>query len=125
VILLETSALIENLRASGRKDIKARVQAAILSTDAALCEPVLLELWAGAIGKKDAKVISAFEDALPTLECDTEVWQLAKKHAREFRAMGLTFSNVDILIFSIAVRHNAHIVAVDKAFAQMREALSL
>lgn len=123
MILLETSALIENLRAGGRKDIKARVQAAILSTDAALCEPVLLELWAGAIGRKDAKVIRAFEDALPILECDKEVWRLAKEHARKFRANGLTFLNVDILIFSIAVRHNARIVAVDKAFGQMRQAV--
>jgi predicted nucleic acid-binding protein len=123
VILLESSAFIENLRENGRRDIKGRVKAALLASRAVLCEPVLLELWAGCSGKKEAKALKAFEATLPILACDSLAWQLAKEHTQIFRAQGLTFSNFDILIFSIAFRHGAGIIAVDKAYAKMRDAL--
>ncbi len=123
MILLESSAFIENLRENGRRDIKARVKAALLNSKAALCEPVLLELWGGCKAGKEAKVLKAFESTLPMLECDALVWHHARNNARLFRAKGFTFSNFDILIFSIALRHNAGIIAVDKAYAQMRDTL--
>jgi len=123
VILLESSAFIENLRAGGRRDIKARVKAALLASKAVLCEPVMLELWAGCKAGKEAKVLRQFESTLPSLPCDAEAWQLARRNAILFRSRGLTFSNFDILIFSIALRHNAGIIAVDKAYAKMRDAV--
>ena len=121
MILLESSAFIENLRANGRRDIKARVKAAILASRACLCEPVMLELWAGCRAGKEAKALKQFESTLPFLECDTATWRLARENARLFRAKGLTCSNFDILIFSIAVRHNAGLIAVDKIYAKMRD----
>lgn len=120
MILLESSAYIENLRKGGRQDIKARVRAALLASKAAMCEPVLLELWAGCRGA-EAAVLKSFESTLPKLECDAEVWRLARENAVLFRSKGQTFSNLDILIFSIALRHNAGIIVVDKAFAKMRD----
>lgn len=123
MILLESSAYIENLRKNGRRDIKARVQAALLASEAALCEPVLLELRGGCRAGKDSKALQAFESTLPLLPCDEIVWQYAKENARLFRSKGFTFSNFDILIFSIALRHNAGIIAVDKAYLKMRDVL--
>lgn len=123
MILLETSAFVENFREKGRKDIKARVAAALLSGAAVLCEPVLLELWSGAVGKKDSSLLKDFEETLPVLECNQAIWQLSKKYAVLFRSKGLTVTNMDLLIFTIAVYHGASIIAVDRAFAKMRDAL--
>lgn len=49
--------------------------------------------------------------------------RLARVIAIFFRSQGLTFSNFDILIFSTALRHNAGLIAVDKAYQKMRDAM--
>lgn len=121
MILLESSALIEAFRKKGRADIRARVQAALLSNAAAICDPVLLELYAGAAGRKELDMISDYEKNLPVLQCDGRVWDLARDYARLFRSNGKTFSNFDILIFALARRHNAGIIAMDRAFKKMYE----
>ena len=123
MILLESSALIESFRKKGRGDIRARVQAALLSNSAAVCDPVLLELYAGAAGRKDIDMIGDYEKHLPVLPCDDKVWKLAREYARLFRSSGKTFSNFDILIFALAKRHNAGIIAMDQAFKKMNELL--
>jgi len=120
VILLESSALIESFRKNARKDIIARVRNAIINGEAAVCEPILLELWAGASGLSEKKKIQEISETLAILECDAMVWSLARQNAKLFRAKGQTFSNFDILIFSLALRHEAGIIAVDKAYAKMR-----
>lgn len=124
MILLESSALIESFRRSARKDFLARVRNAIVSGRAVVCEPVLLELWAGASGHSEKKKIEEIQSLLPSLECDALAWRIARENAILFRSKGLTFSNFDILIFSIALRHNAGIIAVDKAYANMRDIVS-
>ncbi len=121
MILLESSALIESFRKKGRADIRARVQAALLSNVAAVCDPVLLELYAGAAGKKELEMIREYEQNLPVLACDSEVWISAREYARLFRSRGKTFSNFDILIFALVKRHNAGIIAMDRAFRKMHE----
>jgi predicted nucleic acid-binding protein len=124
VILLESSALIESFRKNARKDILARVRHAVVTGQAAVCEPVLLELWAGASGASEKKKIREISDLLPSLDCDAEAWRMARQNAILFRSKGGTFSNFDILIFSIALRHNAGIIAMDKAYAKMRNILN-
>lgn len=119
MILLESSALIESFRKKGRADIRARVQAALLSNSAAMCDPVLLELFAGAKGEKELALLRDYELHLPVLPCDNEAWALARSLAQNFRRQGKSFSNLDILIFAIARRHSAGIIAMDRAFQQM------
>ncbi len=121
MILLESSALIEAFRKKGRADIRARVQAALLSNAAAVCDPVLLELYAGAAGRKELDMIGEYEKNLPILPCDDKVWSLARDYARLFRSGGKTFSNFDILIFALAKRHEAGLIAMDRAFRKMHE----
>jgi|GEM_PF-2862918 len=124
MILLESSALIESFRRKGRADIRARVQAALLSNAAAVCDPVLLELYAGAAGRKDLDMIGDYEKNLPILPCDDKVWSLAREYARLFRSRGKTFSNFDILIFALARRHQAGLISMDRAFKKMHELVS-
>ena len=72
-----------------------------MSNAAAVCDPVLLELYAGAAGRKDLDMIGDYEKNLPVLPCDDKVWNLAKEYACLFRSSGKTFSNFDILIFAL------------------------
>lgn len=75
MILLESSALIESFRRNGRKDILARVRNAVVTGVAALCEPVMLELWAGAKGRLEKIKIQEMQNLLPMLECDAGGWR--------------------------------------------------
>ena len=123
MILLETSALIEAWRRNGRGDAKARVESALRSGRAALCQPVVLELSAGLKKPEDFKLLQDYLEVLPLLPITDAVWQLAATRARLFRANGLTVSNFDTLIFETAEHHNANIVTMDRHFAQMRDVL--
>ena len=123
MILLETSALIEAWRRNGRGDAKARVESALRSGRAALCQPVVLELSAGLKKSEELKLLQDYLEVLPLLPITNEVWQLAATRARLFRANGLTVSNFDTLIFATAEHHNANIVTMDRHFAQMRDVL--
>ena len=123
MILLETSALIEAWRKNGRADAKARVESALRSGRAALCQPVVLELSAGLRKPEEFKLLQDYLEVLPLLPVSDAVWQLAAKRGRLFRASGLTVSNFDTLIFATAEHHNANIVTIDRHFAQMREVL--
>ncbi len=123
MILLETSALIEAWRKNGRADAKARVESALRSGKAALCPPVVLELRAGLRRVEEFQLLEDYLEVVELLEVDTAVWNLAGERTRFFRERGLTVSNFDTLIFSVAERHNADIVTVDRHFAMMREAL--
>ncbi|AFM14458.1 PIN domain-containing protein [Turneriella parva] len=123
MILLETSALIEAWRKHGRGDAKARVESALRSGRAALCQPVVLELSAGLKKSEEFKLLQDYLEVLPLLPITDEVWQLAATRARLFRANGLTVSNFDTLIFATAEYHNCHIVTVDRHFARMRDML--
>lgn len=123
MILLETSALIEACRKNGRTDAKARVESALRSGKAALCQPVLLELRAGLKHQQEFDLIDEYQEVLPLLPVTDEVWDLAGVRARLFRESGITVSNFDILIFALAEHHNANIVTIDRHFALMRDAL--
>ncbi len=123
MILLETSALIEAWRKNGGGDAKARVESALRSGKAALCQPVVLELSAGLRKNEEFKLLQDYLDVLPLLPITDEVWQLAASRARLFRTNGLTVSNFDTLIFATAEHHNANIVTIDLHFAQMRDIL--
>lgn len=123
MILLETSVLIEAWRKNGRGDAKARVESALRSGRAALCQPVVLELSAGLKKSEEFKLLQDYLEVLPLLPITNEVWQLAATRARLFRTNGLTVSNCDTLIFATAEHHNADIVTIDRHFAQMRDVL--
>ena len=123
MILLETSALIEAWRKNGRGDAKARVESALRSGKAALCQPVILELSAGLKKPEEFKLLQDYLDVLPLLPITDEVWHLAANRARLFRTKGLTVSNFDTLIFATAEHHDANIVTIDRHFAQMRDVL--
>ena len=78
---------------------------------------VQLELWNGARGQREQKVLRAFAEALPNLPIDEQTWEASYELARLARARGVTVPATDIVIAACAVRHGAAIESADSDFA--------
>ena len=116
MILVDTSSWIHMLRPGGDPSVRARVEAALASGQARWCPPVQLELWNGARGDHERKVLRAFARTLPELPIDDEVWKAAYALARRARARGVTVPTVDIIIAACALRHGTALESSDADF---------
>ena len=70
------------LRPGGDPTVRTRVEAALTTGQACWCPLVQLELWNGASGQQEQKVLRDFARTLPELPIDEEVWQAACDLAR-------------------------------------------
>ena len=93
------------LRPGGDPTVRARVEAALTTGQARWCPLVQLELWNGARGQRERKVLREFVRTLPELPIDDEVWRVACDLARRSRDRGITVPATDIVIAACAVRH--------------------
>jgi predicted nucleic acid-binding protein len=121
MVLIDTSAWIHFLRTDGAPDVRARVEAALRSGEACWCAIVRLELWNGAGGDKEKKILRQFESRIPSLEIDAAVWDHACDLARRCRAAGVTVPAVDIAIAACARCHGATLEHADGDFAQIAD----
>lgn len=104
------------LRPDGDRQVRKNVEAALVSGEACWCEMVQLELWNGARGDQEKRVLRDFSRVLPELPISREVWQRAFDLARRARAQGLTVPTTDIVIAACARHHGADMEAADKDF---------
>ena len=116
MLLVDTSAWIHFLRPDGDRGVRARVEAALRAGTACWCPLVRLELWNGAGGERERKVIREFERLIQELEIDTEVWSVPCELARRCRAAGVTVPATDILIAACARRHGTGMEHADADF---------
>jgi len=116
VILVDTSSWIHLLRPHGDPAVRARVEAALTSGQACWCPVVQLELWNGARGGRERKVLRRFADTLPELPIEGEIWQVAYELAARSRSRGITVPVTDILIAACAAHHGAAIETADSDF---------
>lgn len=116
MVLIDTSSWIHMLRPNGDPAVRDRVTAALTGGRACWCPPVQLELWNGARGQREAKILREFADALPELSIDEGVWRQAYDLARQARARGVTVPAVDVLIAACARYHGAAIETADTDF---------
>lgn len=77
---------------------------------------VRLELWNGAGGDRDKKVLRDFERLLPDLPIDAQVWQLSLDLAKKARSAGVTVPATDVLIAACARRHQVGLEHADSDF---------
>ena len=87
--------------------MRGRVEAALRSGDACWCPLVQLELWNGARGEREKKVLREFALALPELSIDDGVWDAAYDLARRARSRGVTAPAADLVIAACAQHHGA------------------
>ena len=78
------------LRPDGDKTVRARVEFLLRSGDACWCPLIRLELWNGAGGDREKKILRDFERTLPELEINNDVWSLAYAISRQARSAGVT-----------------------------------
>jgi predicted nucleic acid-binding protein len=92
MILVDTSSWIHFLRPDGDGDVRGRVESALRAGTARWCPLVRLELWNGAGGERERKVL------------------------REFERAGVTVPATDILIAACAGHHGAQLEHADGDF---------
>jgi len=120
VILIDTSSWIHFLRADGDAIVRQRVDAALRSGAACWCPVVRLELWNGAAGAREKKVMREFERVIPELAISATTWRLACELARLCRAAAVTVPATDVLIAACAREHGARLEHADHDFDLIR-----
>ena len=121
MVLIDTSAWIHALRPDGDREVKARVAALLESGQAATCAMIRLELWNGARGPHEKRVIRDLERELPDLDITSDVWRGACALAGAARRSGQTIPATDILIQACAHHHGVGILHDDLHFAALQE----
>ena len=116
MILVDTSSWIHFLRPHGDPAVRSRVEAALRGGQACWCPLQQLELWNGARGAQEQRVLRDFARTLPELRIDDGVWQAAYDLARRARARGVTAPATDVLIAACARRHGAALEYADADF---------
>lgn len=97
------------LRPGGDPAVRARVEATLANGEACWCPLVQLELWNGARGQRERRVLREFARALPELPIDDAVWNESYDLARRARATGVT-------ILACARRYGVDIETADSDF---------
>jgi len=116
LVLVDSSSWIHFLRPNGDPAVRARVENVLTSGQACWCPLVRLELWNGAAGDRDRKILREFEAVLLELPIDEEVWSTACALARRARANGVSAPASDILIAACARRHDVDLETSDSDF---------
>jgi predicted nucleic acid-binding protein len=117
--LVDTSAWIEVLRRDGDPEVRQAVVEVIRQGNAAICDMVLLELWAGAGGAHERATLAQMALDLECLRIDDDVWKSAHALAQTCRAAGVTVPAADLLVAACAGYHGAEVLERDAHFAQI------
>ena len=116
MVLVDTSAWIHFLRPDGDVAVRARVESVLRAGGARLCPLVRLELWNGAGGERERRVLRELERSIPELAITAEVWGGACDLARRCRAAGVSVPATDLLIAACAFHHGARLEHEDADF---------
>jgi predicted nucleic acid-binding protein len=119
VILIDTSAWIEYFRATGSAAaVEVRRLLSEEADQAAMCEPVAMEILSGASDDSTHEKLERLVNGLPSLRIDTSVdFRVAAQIYRGARRAGRTIRSInDCLIAAVAIRHSARIVHRDSDF---------
>lgn len=121
MILVDSSSWIHMLRPNGDAVVRDRVRRALDAGEACWCPIIRLELWNGAGGDRDRKVLKDFERLLPELVIDTAVWSAAFDLARRARSAGITVPATALLIAACARYHQVELEHADADFSQLEK----
>ena len=120
--LVDTSSWVHALRPAGDLAVTGRVRALLESGEAAWCPMVRLELWNGARGARERRVLTELSAEIRDLPIDLAVWQTAIELAQRVRSHGQALPATDLLILACARRHGT---ALEHADAHLAGASSL
>lgn len=115
-ILVDTSAWIHALRRSGDPEVRSAVKAAMTEARAVFCDMVLLELWNGAQGSREKRLLRELERDLEKVSSPPAVWEIAVGLARLCREGGLSVPASDLFIAACAQHHDLRLLHCDDHF---------
>jgi len=98
----------------------SRVRSLLETGEAAWCPMVRLELWNGARGEHEKRVLKDMEQTLTELDMSRAVWADACKLARRARRRGKTAPATDILIVACAAHYGVEIEHDDEHFDTLK-----
>ncbi len=116
LVLIDTSSWIEAFRVDGKPEVQEKVKDLLMEGKAAWCDMILLELWNGARGNSERKMLKDLSEEIPMLPITGSVWSLAKKLAQKCRKKGKTIPSTDILIAACGFEHEVEIEHQDRHF---------
>ncbi|MEM6910089.1 MAG: PIN domain-containing protein [Verrucomicrobiota bacterium] len=121
ITLIDSSAWIEATRKDGDPETTKEVTILLETSQAAMTEPVWMEVYRGLNGKKEnARFVSA-RALCHWLHFDAECWEEATQVGRLCLRSGLNIPLGDILVFSCAERHGVDLLERDRHFAMLRK----
>src|SRR6266849_846923 len=109
------------LRPNGDATVRGRVERALREGRACWCSLIRLELWNGAGGEREKKVLRDLERVLPELRIDDDVWEAAFELARRARAAGVTVPASDVLIAACCRHNGAMLETADGDFEHLED----
>lgn len=120
-MLVDTSVWVHWLRPQGNQAIADKLDALLQAGLANWCAMVRLELWNGAAGAQEQKVLRGLGEWLPELPITAQVWGDACALARDARKAGVTAPATDVLILACARHHGVGLVHADSDFDRLNE----
>lgn len=128
MILVDTSAWIEYLRATGSPAaVEVRRLLSDQISEVAMCEPIAMEILAGAVDDSRYAKLEQLVNGIPSLRVDNAIdFRTAASIYRGARRAGQTIRSLnDCLIAAVAIRHDARIVHRDADFDVIARMTSL
>ncbi len=116
--LVDASSWIEFLR-QRTSEAGLRVKTLLAHGRAAWCELTLVELWNGARGPTEKRVIEELEDELRLFPVNEQVWAKACVLARRCREKGVTVPTTDVVIAACAAQHGLELEHCDDHFDEI------
>ena len=120
--LVDTSAWIDALREDGDRAIGAAVRELAADGEAVLCDLVRVELWSGAGGAAEKKLLRELERELECVPTDERVWEAARNLARACRSKGVTVPATDLVVAACAEAHDLPLIHHDSHFDRIARA---
>ena len=114
-VLIDTSAWIEYLRATGSAAAVEVRRLLTSDTEIVVCEPIAMEILSGAVRADSYAKLQRLVDGLPSLKLDDTIdFRSAAAIFRNARLSGRTIRSVnDCLIAALAIRHDVELVHSD------------
>jgi predicted nucleic acid-binding protein len=113
--LVDASSWIEFLRGRASEPSQ-RVKTLLARGNAAWCEFTLVELWNGAQGHIEKKVLEELEAEVQLYAVNEQVWAKARLLARRSREKGITVTSGDIVVATCAANYDLEVEHCDNHF---------
>ena len=120
MILVESSVLMHAQRLPD-SDIAKHLAALIVSREAVLTGPVIMEDLRGSRTQDEFDFLAARVIAIDYLEVDQQTWVLAGSLSRRYIRSGETMSDLDVVIAATAIRHDVPLYTLDRGFKRIPE----